>query len=104
MTVPAIDPVIAHMVLMTELHRLRTHHILPRKIGRTRKTHHPGQCQSCQEYPCEETKPGDEIRAAVKNLGHVLIALWRVSMKGAGPGESTLSYRVSAGSGSNCGR
>src|SRR5260221_1565479 len=71
MQIPAINPVRAHMVFGAELPRLQPHHVLPRKIRRTRKPHRAGQCQSRQEYPREETKPGYKIRAAVKNLGHV---------------------------------
>src|SRR5260221_8613070 len=71
MAIPAINSVVAHRVLVAELHRRRPHPVLPRKMRRTRKPHHAGQCQSRQEYPREETKPGYKIRAAVKNLGHV---------------------------------
>jgi hypothetical protein len=73
MTVTTINPVITNVMFVTELHWLRTGHILPRKIGRTRQTHYSGQGKACQENPGEETKPGDKIRTAMKNLGHVCI-------------------------------
>ena len=89
MAIPAIDSIIAHMVFVAELHRLRSCHILPREIRRARQPQHGSQRKSGQEYCRKQTKPGDKIRAAVKNLGHVCVALWRISMKGAGTGETT---------------
>jgi hypothetical protein len=99
MTVAAVNAVIAHMVFVAKLHRLRTRNILPREIRRARQPQHSGQSQSSQEYSRKQTKPGDKIRAAVKNLGHVKVALWRVSEKGAGNKEnppSVITGRVLA--------
>ena len=98
-TVSAIDPVIAHVVFVAELHRLGPCHVLPREIRRTREPQYSCQGKPGQEYSCKQTEPGDKIRAAVKNLGHVCVALRRGLHKGAGTGESTLSHRVSACSG-----
>ena len=84
-TVSAIDPVIAHMVFVAELHRLGPCHVLPREIRRTRQPQYSCQGKTGQEYSCKQTKPGDKIRAAVKNLGHVCVALWRDLHKGSGP-------------------
>jgi len=49
MTVTAIDSIIAGMVLVAELHRLRARHVLPRKIWRTGQPQHCRQGQTCQE-------------------------------------------------------
>jgi hypothetical protein len=86
--VATINSIIADVMLVAELHRLRTRNILAREIRRTREPQDSGKTKTSQENTCEETKPGDKIRAAVKNLGHVCVALWRVSGNGAGPKEN----------------
>src|SRR5207245_6037031 len=83
-TVSALDPVIDHMVCVAELDRLRACHVLPREIRRTRQPQYSGQGKAGQEYSCKQTKPGDKIRAAVKNLGHVCVALRRSLHKASG--------------------
>jgi hypothetical protein len=74
-TVPAIDPIVPHVVLVTELYRLISRHKLIRQIRRSRKNQHSRQRKSGKEYQREQTKPGDKIKTAVKNLGHVNFAL-----------------------------
>src|SRR5262252_7150464 len=90
MTVAAINPIVPHVMLVAELHRLLAKDVLPRKIRRTSERQYPGEGKSCQENRGEQTESRDEIRAAVKNLGHVCIALWRMPpSKGRQPGDST---------------
>src|SRR5215470_1661680 len=75
MTVAAIDSVIAHVMLVAELDRLLARNVLPRQIRRTRKRQYSRECQSRQKNCGEKAEARDEIRAAVKNLGHVRVAL-----------------------------
>src|SRR5262249_3775250 len=70
-TVTAVDSVIAHVMLVAELYWLGARDILPREIWRSGQHQHGCQTQSGQEYPRKQTEPCNEIRTAVKNLGHV---------------------------------
>jgi hypothetical protein len=76
-TVSAVDTIVADMVFVAELHRLLARDILIRGIGRASDPQHSRECEPSQEYSGEHTKPGDEIRAAVKDLGHFNLALLR---------------------------
>ena len=78
MTVPAVDSVIAYVMLVAELYRLFARNILPREIRRTRERQYSREGQPSQENRGEQTEARDKIRAAVKNLGHVCVALWRM--------------------------
>jgi hypothetical protein len=71
MTIPAVNAVIAHMMLVAELDGLLARHVLARHIGRTGDSEHRDQRQSSQKNSGEHTEPGDEVRTAMKNLGHV---------------------------------
>ena len=94
MTVPAINAVVAHVMLVAELHWLFPRNILSRQIGRTRERQYPGESNSRQENRGEQTESRDEIRAAVKNLGHVCVALWRMPpLLGAATGRLHLNHR-----------
>lgn len=89
-TVAAINSVIAHVMFVAELHRLLAKNVLPREIRRTSERQYPGESKSRQENRGKQTESRDEIRAAVKNLGHVCVALWRMPpSKGRQPGDST---------------
>jgi hypothetical protein len=65
-TVAAIESVIAYVVLVAELHRLRARNVLIRGVRRTR------QPQNAHE---PQTESRNKICAAMKNLGHVSVAL-----------------------------
>src|SRR5262249_50132030 len=56
-TVAAVKPIVAHVVLMAELHRLAARNILPRKVRRSRQAEHRRQSQSDQKNPRKQTKP-----------------------------------------------
>jgi len=79
MAIPAIDTVIARMVLVAELNRLITGYVLVRQIGRARRQQDARQRQTRQEKRREDTEARDEIRAAVKNLRHVYVCTLEVS-------------------------
>ena len=75
MTIAAIDSVVADVMFVTELDRLFARDVLPRQIRRTRKRQYSRECQSRQKNCGKKAEARDEIRAAVKNLGHVRVAL-----------------------------
>jgi hypothetical protein len=75
MTVSAVDAIVADMVFVAELHGLLARNILIRGIGRAGYPQHSRECEPSKEYSGEHTEARDEIRAAVKNLGHVIVAL-----------------------------
>jgi hypothetical protein len=74
-TVSAVDAIVADVVFVAELHRLLARDILIRGIGRASDPQHSRECEPSQKYSGEHTESRDEIRAAVKNLGHVIVAL-----------------------------
>jgi len=81
MTVTAVNAVIADVMLVAELHRLLTRNVLPRHVGRTRHREDGDQRDSDQEKGREHTESRDEIRTAMKNLGHVCSALCGGSLR-----------------------
>src|SRR5947207_15277645 len=89
MTVAAIDAVIAHVMLVAELHGLLTGNVLSRHIGRARHREHGYERHSDQEEGRKHTEPRDEIGTGMKNLCHVCSAL----CGGAAPGRELRSGR-----------
>jgi hypothetical protein len=81
MTVAAVDAIVADVMLMAELHRLLTSNILPRHIGRARHCQDRHERHSDQKERRKHTESRDEIRAAMKNLGHVFSALCRGALR-----------------------
>jgi hypothetical protein len=79
MAVAAVDPVVADVVFMAELHGLFAYKILARHVGGTCDRKHGNERQSDQKKRRKHTKTGDEVRASMKNLGHVSGALGRGS-------------------------
>src|SRR6267142_7140318 len=77
--ITAIDAVVADMMFMAELHGLLTREVLARHVGGTGHRKHGNQRQSDQKERRKDTKPCDEVRASMKNLGHVSVALGRGS-------------------------
>ena len=75
MTIAAIDSVIAHVMFVAELDRLLARNVLPRQIRRSRERQYSRERQSRQKNCGEKAEARDEIRAAVKNLGHDRVAL-----------------------------
>jgi hypothetical protein len=78
-TVSAVDAVVADVVFVAELHGLFSRNILVGGIRRSSNPKHARDCETGEKNGGKHTKPGDEIRAAVKNLGHFIAALWRKS-------------------------
>ncbi|HLZ93051.1 MAG TPA: hypothetical protein VKQ28_15175 [Candidatus Acidoferrum sp.] len=76
-TVTAIDSVVSHMVLVTELDGLLASYVLVGQIRSASQTHDGPQRQGRQQSTKKDTELGDKIRTAVKNLGHVNFALLR---------------------------
>jgi len=66
---------------VAELHRLFPRHVLPRHIGRTGHRDDRDERNSDQEESRKHTESGDEIRTAMKNLGHVRSALFRGALR-----------------------
>src|SRR2546427_923312 len=48
--------------------------VLARHVGRTCHRKHGNQRQPHEKKRRKHTKPGDEVRASMKNLGHVSVA------------------------------
>jgi hypothetical protein len=69
--VTAIDPVISDMMFVAKLHRLLARNVLPGHVRRTRNREHSQKRQPDQKQSRKDTKSGDEVRAAMKNLRHV---------------------------------
>ena len=78
MTVAAINAIVTHVMFMAKLHGLLAENILPRKIWRASERQDSRKRQSRQKNRGEQAETGNKIRAAVKNLGHIRVALWRV--------------------------
>ena len=77
MTVPAVDAIVAHVVLVAELDGLLARDVLVRQIRSAGQAYHAPESQGCEQRPKKDTEPRDEIRTAVKNLSHVKFALLR---------------------------
>src|SRR6266436_7087856 len=77
--VAAVNAVVADVMFMAELHGLLTREVLARHVGGTGHRKHGNQRQSDQKKRRKDTKPCDEVRASMKNLGHVSVALGRGS-------------------------
>src|SRR6266849_4549786 len=75
MTVAAVNAVVADVMLVAELHRLLAGNVLPRHVGRARHRKDSDKRHSDQKKRRKHTESRDEIRAAMKNLGHVCSAL-----------------------------
>jgi hypothetical protein len=73
--VTAVQSVVADVMLVTELHGLRARNVLIRRIGRPRQPQYAEKPQPSQKDSREQTKSRYEVRAAMKNLGHVSVAL-----------------------------
>jgi len=77
MTIAAIDTIIADVMFVAELNRLLAGDVLVRQIGSARQTHDGAKPQGSEQRAKKDTDLGDKIRAAVKNLSHVNVALLR---------------------------
>jgi hypothetical protein len=73
--IAAINAVVADMMFMAELYGLLTREVLARHVRGTGNGKHGNQRQPDQKERREHTKTGDEVRASMKNLGHVSVAL-----------------------------
>ena len=79
--VAAVDSIISDVMLVAELYRLRSRNVLVRRIGRARQSQNADEPQPSQKNSREQTESRNEIRTAMKNLGHVSVALWRKSLR-----------------------
>src|SRR5262249_40169178 len=68
--VAAIDSVVCHMVLVTELYGLLPRDVLVRHVGGTRDRRGHQERQPYQKKPSKNREARDEVRAAVEDLGH----------------------------------
>ena len=75
MAVAAVDTIISDVMLVTELYRLRSRNVLVRRIGRARQPQNADEPKPNQKNSREQTKSRNKIRTAMKNLGHVSVAL-----------------------------
>lgn len=78
-TIAAIDTVIANMMLMAELNGLFTHYVLARVIRGTGCGEYANQGERNRKNSNQDTESSGGICAAMKNLGHVSVALVRRS-------------------------
>src|SRR5579863_6921644 len=74
-TVAAVDAVIAGMMFVTELDGLLANDILPRKIRGMSESEYGSEPQTGHQSDNEQTESSVEIGAAMKNLGHDVVAL-----------------------------
>jgi hypothetical protein len=81
MAVAAVDAVIADVMFMAELHGLLTRKVLTRHVRGARHRKHGNERQPDKKKRGKDTKTGDEVRASMKNLGHVSVALGRGAKK-----------------------
>src|ERR1700674_2985774 len=81
MTVAAVNAIIAYVMFVAELHRLLTGNVLPRHVGRARHREDGYERHSDQKEGRKHTESRDEIRTAMKNLGHVCSALCRGALR-----------------------
>jgi hypothetical protein len=77
MAVAAIDSIISYVMFVAELNGLFARDVLPRHVRRARRRQHRKDCKPHQKKKRKDTKSRDEICASMKNLCHVLFALWR---------------------------
>jgi hypothetical protein len=75
MTVTAVDAVIPNVMLVAELHGLFTRDVLVGRIRGTCERKDSNKCQAPKKGGRKYAESGDEVRATVKNLGHVIFAL-----------------------------
>jgi hypothetical protein len=75
MTIAAIDPVIARVMLVAELNGLFPRNVLIRPVWRARNPQNAQKAHRSQKRSRDQTESGNKIRAAMKNLGHVSVAL-----------------------------
>src|SRR5262249_28701098 len=78
MAVPAINTVVARVVLVRKLHRLPARDVCPCVVRRTLDFgERPGDAGQ-NEDRAKDGYPGDSVRAAMKNLGHCRSQIARV--------------------------
>ena len=70
-TVAAIDAVVSHVMFVAELHRLFTRDVLTRHVRGIGHADYSQKAKSNQKESGKHTKSGNEVRAAMENLGHV---------------------------------
>src|SRR6266568_8096963 len=75
-TVTAVDAVIANVMLVAELHGLLPVDVLLRHVRRACHREDRDKRQPDQKKSREDTESGNEVRASMKNLRHLIFALW----------------------------
>ena len=75
--IPAVDPVITRVMLVTELDGLIARQILIGKIGGAHAAKDHRQSQRCKDHNREEADPSGGISTSVKKLGHVSFSFCR---------------------------
>jgi hypothetical protein len=83
MAITAVDSVVSHMVFMAELYGLAPHHVLIGEIRCAHQANNEREREPDQKNSGKQTESGNEIRAAVKNLGHVYFAPRREASPGS---------------------
>ncbi|MGB8322504.1 MAG: hypothetical protein WCE52_06045 [Candidatus Acidiferrum sp.] len=79
MTVTTIDAVVAHVMLVAELNGLIASHPLIGDVGRSGNNQYRRESNTGEDRGSKQTKPRNKIRTAMKDLGHVSVALVRIS-------------------------
>jgi hypothetical protein len=78
-TVTTIDAVVAHVMLVAELNGLTTTHPLIGDVGRSGNNQYRRESKTGEDRGSKQTKPRNKICTAMKDLGHVSVALVRIS-------------------------
>jgi hypothetical protein len=87
-TVTTIDAIVSDVMLVAELNRLIASHPLIGDVGRSGNDQHRRESKTGEDRGSKQTKPGNKICTAMKDLGHVSVALARISSPEGYPREN----------------
>ena len=87
-TVTTIDAVVSHVMLVAELNGLIATHPLIGDVGRSDNHQRRRESKTGEDRGSEQTNPRNKICTAMKNLGHVSVALARITSPEGHPREN----------------
>src|SRR5580692_1334677 len=87
-TVTTIDAVVSDVMLVAELNGLIASHPLIGDVGRSSNDQHRRENKTGEDRGSKQTKPRNKICTAMKDLGHVSVALARISSPEGYPREN----------------
>jgi predicted nuclease with RNAse H fold len=86
--IAAVDAIIADVMLVAELNGLIASHPLIGDVGRSSNDQHRRENKTGEDRGSKQTKPRNKICTAMKDLGHVSVALARISSPEGYPREN----------------